>query len=270
MADELGWVPPGVDTQRANTARVYDYLLGGSHNFLADQDAGRAIAALDPKAEEFARANRAFLGRAVRFLSAAGIRQFLDIGSGIPTQGNVHEIAQQADPGARVAYVDFDPVAIAHSKAILASNPGATVIDGDLREPEKILADDTARQLIDFSQPAGLLLVAVLHFIADADDPWQLVATLRDALAPGSYLVLGQGTNEDDSGVAQAFEKMYNRSVSTQIHLRSRAGIQRFFNGFDLVDPGLVYVPLWRPDSPADVLEDPSRTRNLVGVARKA
>jgi SAM-dependent methyltransferase len=258
-----------VDIKRANTARVYDYWLGGSNNFLADQDLGRAISAVDPIVRAGAQANRAFLGRAVRFLSQAGIRQFLDLGSGIPTAGNVHEVAQQADPDARVLYVDIDPVAVAHSKAILAGHPNAAVIGADLREPEKILADETTRELIDFSQPTGLLLVAVLHFIADAEDPWRIVATLRDALAPGSYLVLGQGTNADKPMVAQAFEKVYNRSASSNIHMRSRAEILRLFDGFDLVDPGLTYVSLWRPDSPADVPADPSQFANLVGVAQK-
>jgi len=269
VTDQPGWAPPGTDTTRANTARVYDYLLGGSHNFLADQDAGRAMTALEPNARVFAQANRAFLGRAVRFLAANGIRQFLDIGSGIPTAANVHEVAQQAAPGARVAYVDIDPVAIAHSKAILAGNGNTAIVEADLRDPEEIFAHQDIGQLIDFSQPAGLLLVAVLHFIADAEDPWRIVASLRDALAPGSYLILGQATNEDPTAVIKAFEKMYNRSVSTQIHLRSRAEILRFFDGFHLVDPGLVYVSLWRPDSPADVPADPSSFGNLVGVAHK-
>jgi SAM-dependent methyltransferase len=270
LAGEPDWVPPGVDTKRANTARVYDYWLGGSHNFLADQDLGRAICAVDPIVRAGAQANRAFLGRAVRYLGQAGISQFLDIGSGIPTQGNVHEVAQQANPDARVAYADIDPVAIGHSKAILAGNANTAILEADLREPGKILAHAPIRQLIDFSQPVGLLLVAVLHFIADADDPWRLVATLRDALAPGSYLVLGQGTNADKPAVAHAFEKVYNSSVSTQIQMRSRAEILRFFDGFELVDPGLVYVSLWRPDSPDDVPSDPSQFGNLVGVARKA
>jgi SAM-dependent methyltransferase len=218
----------------------------------------------------FARANRDFRGRAVRFLAGAGIGQYLDIGSGIPTEGNVHEIAQQASPAARVAYVDVDPVAIAHSKAILAGNQNAAVIGADLRDPAKILAHDATRRLIDLDQPVGLLLVAVLHFIADAEDPWRVVATLRDALTPGSYLVLGQGTAEGKPATAQAFEKMYNRSVATNIHMRSRAEILRFFDGFDLVAPGLTYVSLWRPDSPADVPADPASFGNLVGVARKA
>jgi SAM-dependent methyltransferase len=269
MADEPSWVPPGVDTKRANVARVYDYWLGGSHNFLADQDVARAIVAVEPNARAGARANRAFLGRAVRFLAAAGIGQFLDIGSGIPTAGNVHEVAQRADPDARVAYVEIDPVAIAHSKAILAGNENAAIIEGDLRDPEKILGDPAARRLIDFGQPAGLLLVMVLHFIADAEDPWRIVATLRDALAPGSYLVLAHATNESRPAAAQAAETVYNRSVSTEIHMRSRADILRFFDGFELLDPGLVYIPQWRPDSPADLPGDPSEFWVLVGVARK-
>jgi S-adenosyl methyltransferase len=269
MADEPGPVPPGVDIKRANTARVYDYWLGGSHNFQADQDLGRAISAVDPIVRAGARANRAFLGRAVRFLAGAGIGQFLDIGSGIPAEGNVHEVAQQADPRARVVYVDLDPVVIAHSNAILAGSRTTAVIEADLREPEKILAHPTVRHLIDFSQPVGLLLVAVLHFIADADDPGRVVATLRDALPPGSYLVLGQGTNADKPVVAGAFEKVYNGSVATRIQMRSRGEITGFFDGFDLVEPGLTYVSQWRPDAPGDVPSDPSQFANLVGVARK-
>ena len=270
MADEPGQVPPGVDTQRANVARVYDYLLGGSHNFLADQDLGRAMAAVEPNVRAIARANRDFLGRAVRFLAAAGIGQFLDIGSGIPTQGNVHEVAQQAAPGARVVYADIDPVAIAHSKAILAGDENTAIIDADLREPEKILAHHATRSLIDFSQPVGLLLASVVQFVSDTEHPWRIVATLRDALAPGSYLVLCHVTDHGKPAVMQAAEKVYNRSVATQIHVRSRAEIMRFFDGFDLVDPGLVPIPLWRPDSPADVPSDPSQFwGGLVGVARK-
>jgi hypothetical protein len=261
MTDDLSWVPPGVDTKRANVARVYDYWLGGTHNFLADQDLARSIAAVVPAAREAARDNRAFLGRAVRFLAGNGIRQFLDIGSGIPTEGNVHEIASQASPGARVVYADNDQVAVAHSRAILTGSS-----DADLRKPREILSSAAVRGLIDFTQPTGLLLNMVLHFIDDADDPWQIVATLRDAIAPGSYLVLGHLTDENMPKVAHAAEKVYNRSVTTNIHLRSRADVARFFDGFDLVDPGLVYIPQWRPDSPDDVPEDPSKFWVLVGV----
>jgi hypothetical protein len=268
-AGEPDWVPPGVDTRQANPARVYDYWLGGTHNFLADQDAGRAVTALKPNMSTVVRANRAFLGRAVRFLAAAGIRQFLDIGSGIPTQGNVHEIAQQAAPGARVVYVDVDPVAVAHSRAILAGNPNAAVVEADLREPEKILAHQVTRSLIDFSEPTGLLLSAVMHFIADDEDPARIMRVLRLALAPGSYLVLGHVTQDSEPSAASAGEKVYNRSVSTGIHFRSRAEILRFFDGFELVEPGLVYTPRWRPDSQQDVLDDPSKFWYLAGVGRK-
>jgi SAM-dependent methyltransferase len=265
-AGEPDWIPPDVDTRRANVARVYDYWLGGTHNFLSDQDAGRSIAAVEPNVRAIARANRAFLGRAVRFLTAAGIRQFLDIGSGIPTEGNVHEIA---GPSARVAYVDVDPVAIAHSKAILAGNPNAVIIEGDARDPAGILAHRDLRRLIDLGQPTGLLLVGVLHFVAADDDPWQIVAALRDALAPGSYLALCHATDDDRPEVMQAAEKVYNRSVTTNVHMRSRGQIARFFDGFEFVEPGLVLIPLWRPDSAADVPSDPRQFAGLVGVGRK-
>jgi hypothetical protein len=267
--DELDWVPPGVDTKRANIARVYDYLLGGSHNFLADQDVGRALAAVEPDVRAIAWANRKFLGRAVRFLSQAGIHQFLDIGSGIPTEGNVHEIAQRADPGARVVYADIDEVALAHSRTILAGSENTAVIRGDLREPEQIIADDATRRLIDFSQPVGLLLVSILHYIADADDPWKIAATLRDVLARGSYLVICHGTDEGRPSVVQAVGKMFNRSVAAQSQVRSRAEILRMFGDFELVEPGLVHMPLWRPDSAADVPSDPGKYWCLAGVGRK-
>jgi SAM-dependent methyltransferase len=264
------WVPPGVDTKRANVARVYDYLLGGNHNFLADQDVARSIIAVEPNSRAIGRANRAFLGRAVRFLASSGIAQFLDIGSGIPTEGNVHEIAQQADPAARVVYADIDQVAVAHSKAILAMNPNTAVIEADLREPRDILASDTVASLIDFAQPVGLLLVAVLHFLADADDPWQIVATLRDALAPGSYLVLCHGTDEGKPVVARAAEKVYSHGVSSDIHMRSRAQIMRFFDGLQVVDPGLVPIPMWRPAPDAGAPSDSGEFwGGLAGVAYK-
>jgi hypothetical protein len=269
MSGRPDWVPPEIDTRRANVARVYDYWLGGSHNFLADQDLARAIAAVQPSARVIAQAGRAFLGRAVAFLAAAGVTQFLDIGSGIPTEGNVHEIAQQASPGARVVYADIDPVAVAHSEAILTGNDNAGVLQADLREPRRILAHETTRRLIDFGRPAGLLLVAVLHFIADAENPWQIVATLRDALATGSYLVLGHATDEGMPTVARAAQRVYNRSASTPITLRSRDEILRFFDGFELVDPGLVHIPQWRPARAADMPGDPGTFWGLAGVGRK-
>jgi SAM-dependent methyltransferase len=267
MAAEADWAPPGVDTRRANIARVYDYWLGGSQNFLADRDLGRQIVAVEPIAREIARANRAFLGRAVRYLAGAGIGQFLDIGSGIPTQGNVHEVAQQASPDCRVVYADTDPVVIAHSQAILAGRPDAAVIRADLRDPAAILADDTVRRLIDFRQPVGLLLVAVLHFIDDADDPWQVVATLRDALAPGSFLVVSHATTDDRPDLARAVEKVYNGSVAGSWQFRSRAQIEQFFDGFELVEPGLVAAHQWRPD-PAAAADAGRLWGLLAGVGR--
>jgi hypothetical protein len=270
MASEPSWVPPGVDTKRANVARVYDYWLGGSHNFLADQDLGRSMAAVEPNVRAIAQANRAFLGRAVRFLGEAGIRQFLDIGSGIPTQGNVHEVAQRSHPAARVVYADIDPVAIAHSKAILADSQNAAVIDADVRDPGRILAHDTVRRLIDPSQPVGLLLVAVLHFLGDAADPAGIVATLRDWLPAGSYLVLSHAASDGRPAVTEAAGTIYRRSVQTEGRARTRAEIAALFEGFELVDPGLVYVPQWRPDSPDDVPADPSQFWFLAGVAAKA
>lgn len=258
-----------MDTKRANVARVYDYLLGGTHNFLADQDLGRAMSSVDPNVRAIARANRAFLGRAVRYLATAGIHQYLDIGSGIPTQGNVHEAAQRADPASRVVYADIDPVAIAHSKAILAGQRQAAVIEADLRQPGQILGHSVTRRLIDFTQPVGLLLVAVLHFIGDAAAPDQRVAELRDALAPGSYLVVTHATNESRPVVTQATEQVYQRGVASEGRTRSRAEIMSFFGDFPLVDPGLVYLPQWRPDSPDQVPADPSQFWFLAGVARK-
>jgi SAM-dependent methyltransferase len=268
--DEPDWVPAGVDTERANVARVYDYLVGGTHNFLADQDAGRAIIALEPNARAIFQANRAFLGRAVRYFAAAGVRQFLDIGSGIPTEANVHEVAQRAAPGSRVVYAEIDPVAIAHSRAILAGNPGAAVIEGDLRDPETILARAAGTGLIDFTQPVGLLLLAVVHFIHDDEDPWRIVSVLTDALAPGSYVALTHGTEEGRLDVAHAAEKVYKRAIAADLRMRPRADILRLFDGLELIEPGLVTSPEWHPDSPADLPEDPRKFwGGLAGVGRK-
>ena len=269
-AGDQDWVPPEVDTRRANVARVYDYLLGGTHNFLADQDVGRAILAVEPNSLAIGQANRGFLGRAVRCLAASGIRQFLDVGSGIPTQGNVHEVAQAAAADARVVYAEIDPVAIAHSKALLAGNPGATVIEADLRQPAVVLERAAATGLIDFSQPVGLLLLAVLHFVPDEDDPWGVVGTLRDALAPGSCLALSHGTEEGAPGVAQAAEKVYQRAVSADLRMRSRLDIARFFDGFGLLEPGLVAMPYWRPDPAEGEPRDPAKFwGGLAGVGRR-
>jgi S-adenosyl methyltransferase len=269
MTVEPGWVPPGIDTTRANVARVYDYWVGGDHNFQADRDLARTITALDPNIRATMRANRAFLGRVVRFLAGqAGIRQFLDIGSGIPTENNVHQVAQETAPGSRVVYVDNDDIAVAHSRLLLADNPDATIIQADLREPEKILADPETQLLIDFTQPAAVFLVAVMHFIPDTGQVADIVATLRDALAPGSYLVICHACRDEQPGLATSFEAVYNSRVTAQLTMRSRAEIARLCDGFTLLEPGLVWIPQWRPDSPGDVPEDPSKYWALVGVGR--
>ena len=271
MTVEPGWVPPGIDTGKANIARVYDYWLGGSNNFRADQDAARTMIAIEPNIRAIARANRAFLCRAVRFLATeAGIRQFIDIGSGIPTGRNVHEVAQEAAPGSRVVYADIDEVAVAHSRLLLEDHADTAVIQADVREPDSILTAPETQLLIDLSQPVGLLLVSVLHFLDGSDDPWRVMAHLRDALAPGSYLVLSHGTGEAKPDVAAAANTVYLSRVSARGDHRSRAEILRFFEGFELVDPGLVYLTQWRPDDPAEETADASRYWLLAGVGRRS
>jgi SAM-dependent methyltransferase len=270
MTVEPGWVPPEVDTSKANIARVYDYWLGGSHNFRADQDAARTLIAMEPNTRAIMRANRAFLGRAVRFLATeAGIRQFLDIGSGIPTEQPVHEVAQGVAPGSRVVYVDNDEVAVAHSRLLLEASPDAAVIQADLREPAKILADPETQSLLDFTRPVAVLLVAVLHFVPDQARPAQIMATLRDALVPGSYLVICHSCRDARPDFADSATSVYNSRVAAQATMRTRDEIAGLFEGFSLVDPGLVWIPQWRPDSPADVPENPQQYWGLVGVGRK-
>ena len=273
--DRPAWAPADIDIERPSPARIYDYHLGGSHNFAADRQAARQIAEMMPELPLIMRANRAFLFRAVRFLIDAGIRQFLDLGSGIPTVGNVHEIAQQADLGVRVVYVDVDPVAAAHSQTLLAGNDQAAAIQADLRDVPRVLAAPAVRRLIDFTQPVGVLMVAVLHFVPDRDDPAGTVARYRDAVAPGSYLVLSHAAaSEDDQSPAGADEATaaYSRRV-TEATLRTRTQVTDLFTGFDLIDPGVVYVTDWHPDTPVHTTTNPAqpaqRLTQLVGVARK-
>lgn len=260
------WIPPEVDSQRPSVARVYDFLLGGAHNFASDRDLATGLLRVEPQARELAHANRAFLRRAVRTLAGAGIAQFVDIGSGIPTQGNVHEVAQSVDPDARVVYVDNDDVAVAHSRSILAGNERATVIQADMREPAAILADPGLKSLIDPAEPVAFLLVAALHLIKPEEDPAGIVAALRDAAAPGSHLVISHFTDEAQPGKTAAIGKLYDRATSPAVP-RSHAEILRFFDGWDMLDPGLVYVPLWRPDE-GETVADPERFLVFGGVGR--
>jgi S-adenosyl methyltransferase len=242
--------PLPFDTSVAHQARIYDYLLGGKDNYAADRAAAEAWREIDPDIVFGARANRAFLGRAVRYLAAeAGIRQFLDIGTGIPTAGNTHQVAQAIAPESRVMYVDYDPVVLAHARALLTSSEeGATdYIDADLRDTGAILTQ--AAGLLDFTRPVAVTLIAVLHAIPDSDDPFAIVAALMDAVPPGSYLALTHSAS-DLLGVEQrqGLEDVNSRMIQQQFTYRSREQVARFFAGMDLVAPGLARVEEWRPD----------------------
>ncbi|MEV0182060.1 SAM-dependent methyltransferase [Streptomyces sp. NPDC050625] len=254
-----------IDTSRPHPARIYDYLLGGKDNYEVDREAGDQLAAAAPEVRIGVRANRAFMQRAVRYVVGSGVRQILDVGTGLPTSPNVHEIAQEAAPDVRVAYVDNDPIVSAHGNALLSRAGRTSIVLGDLRDPRAIVDHPDVRQVIDFDEPVALLLVAVLHFLTDAEQPAEVVATLRDALPAGSFLVLSHATGDfaDRSG-AQA---IYNRATAT-LNLRSRAEVTRLFDGFELIEPGLAQVPFWRPDAPP-----PPRSAEIGfygGVARKA
>ncbi|MFJ9626404.1 SAM-dependent methyltransferase [Streptomyces sp. NPDC101175] len=263
-------LPQGIDPDKASVARMYDAMLGGEHNFAIDREALAAFTAIDPQVRTLARANRDFLGRAVRFLVASGVRQFIDLGSGIPTQGNVHEVAQAAGPGARVVYVDNDPVAVAHSASLLADNPDADIVDGDIRRPEEVLSAPQLRKLIDFDQPVAVLMITILHFITPDEDPAGIVAAFRDALPGDGWLALSHATNQDRPDTAAAVGKLYRSKATSPVTARSRDEISGLFDGFDLVEPGLTYVPLWRPDAEDEIPENPSEYWVYAGVGRKA
>jgi hypothetical protein len=267
-----GTAPPAgdrqaIDTTVAHSARVHDYWLGGKDNYAADRAAGDAVIAAYPGIVASVRANRAFLARVVRFLAAeTGIRQFLDIGTGIPAANNTHEVAQSVAKDCRVVYVDYDPVVLAHARALLTSSPeGATdYLDADLRDPGTILAG--AARTLDFSRPVAVMLIAIMHLVVDAADPYRLVATLMAAVPPGSYLALSQVASDIQAEQMAEAAKRYNRLAhETQRH-RTHDEVARFFDGLDLLDPGLVPVQKWRPGTPAE-----SRARSAMwgGVARK-
>ncbi|HBF85181.1 MAG TPA: hypothetical protein DD420_36215 [Streptomyces sp.] len=267
------WAPQGIDISVPSVSRMYDFYLGGSHNFEVDREAARKVMEFLPGLPKTMQANRAFMRRAVNFAVASGVTQFLDIGSGIPTFGNVHEVAQAADPEARVAYVDHDPVAVAHSQAVLEGNDRTVVAAADLRRPKEILEHPDIRALLDLDKPVALLLVAVLHFIEDTDEPYAAVAELREALAPGSLLVLTHASYE---GIPRSQEEAGGavgvyRTIRNPLIMRSRAETSRFFEGYEMVEPGLVSMPDWRPESPeARAQEDPYAFSGFAGVGRKA
>ncbi len=261
MAENTAWMdqttgefrpPSDLHPEIPHPARIYNYFLGGKDHFPADREAAEKVLAFAPATPSAARANRAFLQRAVRYVAGEGITQFLDIGTGIPTAGNTHEVAQQVDPAVKVVYIDNDPIVLAHARALMAG-PGhgaTTVLQADLRDPAAILADPRVREAIDFGQPVALMLVAVLHFVDDEQDPYGLVRTLIDALAPGSYLILSHATGDFDPPEHSAAGKAAYQKAAAQVSPRSHPEVLRFFEGLDLLEPGVVAVPKWRPEDP--------------------
>lgn len=262
--DRPAWAPPDVDTERPSAARCWDYFLGGAHNFEVDRQVARQVIAFKPDMPELARAVRMFLRDSVRMMVNDGIDQFIDIGSGIPTVGNVHEVAQGINPRARVVYVDHDLVAVAHSRQILAGNDRVAVLAGDVRDPAAILTAPAVRQLIDFTTPVGLLLCAVLHFVPDDADPYGCVAALTEPLVPGSYLVVQHASHDAQPGSAIEMMEYWNSRSPEPMTWRTHSDIAKFFTGFSYVEPGLVELTRWQPDEPAGAA--PERFASYAGI----
>jgi S-adenosyl methyltransferase len=260
-------VPPQLDTSEAHSARVWNYLLGGKDNFAADRQVGDMVLQMFPGIAHVARVQRRFLARAVRYLAAdAGITQFLDIGTGLPTANNTHQVAQQIAPHSRIVYVDNDPLVMVHAAALLTSAPGGVIscIEADVRDPDAILRG--AARTLDLSRPVALLLLGIMGEIDDSDQPGSIVAWLLDALPPGSYLALSDGTDTNPE-LNQAIA-VYNQNSASSYHLRSPGRIAGFFAGLDLVPPGVVTTSRWRPDV-RDSEEEPREIDAIGGVGRK-
>jgi hypothetical protein len=259
---------PRINSRVATIARIYDYWLGGKDNFEADRTAGDAMIEQYPDIVRGVRLNRAFLGRAVHYLAAeAGIRQFLDIGTGLPSANNTHEVAQRAAPESRIVYADNDPIVLAHARVLLASAPegACAYIDADIRDTGKILQD--AAGTLDFSRPVAVCLIMVLQFVPDGDDPWQVVRTLLDAMPSGSYLAVAHPANDVDQEVAPALRQLSTRMGGTRVTPRSHPEIERFFGGLEMIEPGLVQLHRWRPGPGVS-----DNNRNLAaygGIGRK-
>jgi hypothetical protein len=266
------WIGPTVDVERPNPARMYDFLLGGSHNFAADRAAAQQLIEVMPEAVPLAVLNRTVLRRVVSALVAAGVRQFLDLGSGIPTVGNVHEVAHRTEPSCRVVYVDAEPVAAQHATTLVTDDPRVGAILADLRDVDTVLADPVTRALIDFAEPVAVLMLAVLHFIPDTDDPYSVVAGYRDRTVAGSYLAISHGTqqNQPESALAgmKKGEQIYRRTATPFVS-RDHGQIAAFFDGYEMVEPGLVTLPLWRPEQPPDPSSDPGRFPAYAGLGQK-
>ncbi|HSZ40838.1 MAG TPA: SAM-dependent methyltransferase [Trebonia sp.] len=264
MAD----LPEELDITVPNTARIYDFLLGGKDHFQADRQAADKLISLVPAVPRQVQENRGFLRRAVRYLAAEGVSQFLDIGVGLPTRGAVHEIAHQVNREARVAYVDYDPAVVLHGNVLLTEPDRSIVVRGDVRDPAAIMADPAVTDHLDFSRPVAVFLLAVLHFVTPGDDPYGLVATLRDALAPGSYLVLSHVTRDNISDeLAEQAVRLYD-NASAPLNPRTRDEVTRFFDGLEIIPPGIVHDSDWRPDLDDEGPQDPPRL-GWAGVGRK-
>ncbi|MER7166910.1 SAM-dependent methyltransferase [Micromonospora sp. NPDC000207] len=273
-SEQVSRLSDRIDTTVAHPARRYNYWLGGKDNFAVDRASGDQIAALYPAIRTVARENRGFLQRAVRFLAAeAGVRQFLDVGTGIPSADNTHEVAQSVAPESRVVYVDNDPMVLVHARALLASSAaGATAyLDADLRDPERILADAELHRTLDLSRPVGLMLIAVAHFLHDDDRPYDLVARLVDALPSGSYLALSHVTMDfmPPEILAQMAAQAASGRMRTDGYPRSREQVARFFDGLELVEPGIEAVSRWRPEAPLEDLPPLADTSIYGALARK-
>jgi hypothetical protein len=250
---------------KPNPARIYDYLLGGHHNFEADRLVAEKMLEIIPEIRSEARIGRKCMRRYVNFLVEQGIDQFLDIGSGLPTLGNVHQLAQEANPAARFVYVDIDPVAVAHGRAILQDNPNVVYIQGDIRQPTEILEHKEVRNLLDLSRPVAVVLASTLAYITDDEVAYSVVRTLRDAMAPGSYMVIVHASYQGvPAGIIERLSKFYARSTSSN-KVRTYDEILQFFEGFELVEPGLVDISSWRPDESEKKSLQPL---GLIGVGR--
>ena len=256
--------------ERPSSARIYDYLLGGYHNFEVDRTVARNFIEILPSAPLIMKSNRGFLRRVVSFLLDQGVEQFLDLGSGIPTVGNVHEIVQRRNSTARIVYVDIDPVAVRQSEEILKDTPDAAAVQADIRNTKAILEHPETKRLLDFDKPVAVLITSVLLFVPEDEEAYSVVDTVREALAPGSYICISHGTPEGSSKEqVEQSQKLYSAS-GNPIKLRSQAEIRRFFDSLDLIEPGIVYLPQWRPEGPDDLLADePEASGMFGGLGRK-
>ena len=246
--EQLSWVPADIDLTRPNAARIYDYVLGGANNFGVDREFAKKLMVTIPDIPAQAHQNRGFLRRTVAFMAEQGIRQFLDLGSGIPTVGNTHEVAQRIAPGAKVLYVDNEAVAVAHSELILQDNPDADILRADVTDADSVLDSSRAQQLFDFDQPIGLLAFAIFHFVPDAGDPAGLIARYRDATVSGSYLAMTHVTADSRPEMTELAAR-YDQTPNPVTN-RTKAQVQRLFAGYELVEPGVVFAPAWRPEVP--------------------